>query len=96
MIKAPVRAPKARAHAERRVGTVRRDCFDRLLILGGRHLEHVLAARTGMRNLLWLDRGKCLLATHAGKLSSLFVADIRAAPSRTRSAPARSDRAVAG
>ena len=44
VIKAPVRAPKARAHAERWVGTVRRECLDRLLILGRRHLHHVLVA----------------------------------------------------
>jgi Integrase core domain len=43
VIKAPVRAPKARAHAERWVGSVRRECLDRLLILGRRHLEHVIA-----------------------------------------------------
>jgi putative transposase len=42
VIKAPVRAPKARAHAERWVGTVRRECLDRLLIVGRRHLEHVV------------------------------------------------------
>jgi putative transposase len=42
VIKAPVRAPKARAHAERWVGTVRRECLDRLLILGRRHLHRVL------------------------------------------------------
>ena len=42
MTKAPVRAPKARAHAERLVGTVRRECLDRLLILGRSHLHHVL------------------------------------------------------
>ena len=30
-------------------------------------------------NLLWLDRGKCLLLTHAGTLFSVFVADVRAA-----------------
>jgi putative transposase len=42
VIKAPVRAPKARAHAERWVGSVRRECLDRILILGRRHLRHVL------------------------------------------------------
>ena len=42
MIKAPLQAPKARAHAERWVGAVRRECLDRLLIVGRRHLEHVV------------------------------------------------------
>jgi putative transposase len=46
VIKAPVRAPKARAHAERWVGSVRRECLDRLLIVGRRHLDHVLATYT--------------------------------------------------
>jgi putative transposase len=36
--------PQARAHAERWVGTVRRECLDRLLILGRRPLQHLLAA----------------------------------------------------
>jgi putative transposase len=43
VIKAPVRAPKARAHAERWVRTARRECLDRILIIGRRHLQHVLA-----------------------------------------------------
>ena len=42
VIKAPVRAPKARAHAERWVGSVRRECLDRLLIFGRGQLERVL------------------------------------------------------
>jgi hypothetical protein len=37
-----VRASKARARAERWVGTVRRECFDRLLILGRRDPELVI------------------------------------------------------
>ena len=42
LIHTPVRAPNANAHMERWIGTVRRECLDRLLILGRRQLEHVL------------------------------------------------------
>jgi len=42
VIRTPVQAPNANAHMERWVGTVRRECVDRLLILGRRQLEHVL------------------------------------------------------
>jgi putative transposase len=50
VIKAPVRAPKARAHAERWVGSIRRECLDWLLILGRRHLQHVVATYTRHHN----------------------------------------------
>jgi hypothetical protein len=42
VVRAPYRAPRARAHAERSVGTARRECLDWLLIVGERHLERVL------------------------------------------------------
>jgi putative transposase len=42
IVRTPVRAPNANAHVERWVGSVRRECLDRLLILGRRQLEHVL------------------------------------------------------
>jgi transposase InsO family protein len=38
----PVRAPVTNAYAERWIGTTRRECLDRILILGRRHLERVL------------------------------------------------------
>lgn len=41
IIKTPVRAPRANAVCERVVGTIRRECLDRMLILGRRHLEAV-------------------------------------------------------
>lgn len=42
LLRTPIRAPKANAHAERFVGTLRRECLDWLLIVNRRQLEHVL------------------------------------------------------
>ncbi len=43
VIRTPYRSPRANAHAERWVGTARRECLDWLLIRGVNHLEWVLA-----------------------------------------------------
>jgi putative transposase len=43
VLRTPVRAPRANAYAERWVGTVRRELLDRMLIVGGRQLQAVLA-----------------------------------------------------
>jgi putative transposase len=42
IIRAPVRAPRANAIAERWIGTLRRECLDHMLITGRRHLAVVL------------------------------------------------------
>jgi putative transposase len=43
ILRTPVRAPMANAFAERWVGTVRHELLDRMLVLGRRQLETVLA-----------------------------------------------------
>jgi putative transposase len=52
IIRAPVRAPRANAIAERWVGSARRECLDRVLVAGERHLRVVLGEYADHCNLL--------------------------------------------
>ncbi len=42
VILTPLMAPRAKAHAERWIGSCRRECLDRMLIVNQRHLESVV------------------------------------------------------
>jgi putative transposase len=50
VIRTPVQAPNANAYAERWVGSVRRECLDRLIIFSRRQLDHVLGVYAGHYN----------------------------------------------
>jgi len=50
IIKTPVQAPRANAIAERWIGSTRRECLDRMLIAGERHLRLVLGEYTDHYN----------------------------------------------
>ena len=51
IIKTPVRAPRANAIAERWIGSARRECLDRMLVTGERHLRLVLLEYADHYNL---------------------------------------------
>jgi transposase len=75
VIRTPIRAPQANAHAERFVRTVRAECLDWLLILGRRHLESVLRVYTAHYNRERPHRGLALLPPETGDVAGLPTAE---------------------
>ena len=67
VIRTPVRAPRANAICEGVIGTVWRECLDRMLILGRRHLETVLAEYVEHYNSHRPHRSqpKCAIRAHS-------------------------------
>jgi putative transposase len=60
VIRTPFQAPTANAHLERWIGTVRRECLDRILILGRRQLIQVLRVCVRYYNEHRPHRALCL------------------------------------
>jgi transposase InsO family protein len=50
VIQTPVRAPRANAYAERWIGTIRRECLDRLLVVNEHHLRRDRAVRRALQH----------------------------------------------
>ena len=75
VIRTPVRAANANAHAERWVASVRREWLDRLLIFSRRQLEHLLRVDTRHSNQ---QRPQRALVLHAPEQSDGNPTTLRA------------------
>jgi transposase InsO family protein len=77
VIRTPIRAPNANAHAERCVGSVRRECLERLLIFSRRQLEQVLRVYARHYNR---HRPHCSLAFQPPEQADRSPTPLRAPP----------------
>jgi transposase InsO family protein len=71
VIRTQVRAPNANAHIERWVGSVRRECLDRLLVFNRRQLERILRAYVRHYNVQRPHRALALSAPDPPAISSM-------------------------
>jgi putative transposase len=70
VIHTPIRAPQANAYAERFVRTVRAECLDWVLIVGRRHLAHVLRTHMAHYNAERPHRALALVPPEAGSTAA--------------------------
>jgi transposase InsO family protein len=84
VIRTPIRTPNANAHMERWVGTVRRECLDRMLIVGRRQLEHILRIYVKHYNRERPHRALALKPPDASPHSPITAASISHAPKANR------------
>jgi Integrase core domain len=89
VIHTPVRAPQANAYAERFIRTIRTEFLDWLLIVGRRHLEHVLRIYIEHYNRERPHRGLALAKTLVVKTPEGYTS-VAARPSASASAAALS------
>ena len=73
VIRTPVRAPNANAHIERWIGSVRRECLDRLLIFNRRQLERILRVYVRHYNAQRPHRSLDLAAPDPPAITSIRV-----------------------
>jgi putative transposase len=94
IIRTPIQAPNANAHAERWVGSARRECLDRLLIFNRRQLERVLGVYVQHDNMRRPHRALDLgtpdsSSTPAARGRSHLVSPIRPTVRHARRTPPR-------
>ena len=68
IIRTPWRAPRANVYAERWIRTARTECVGRIMVLGARHLHHLLSTYVKHCNLERPHRGLALRTPEGGPL----------------------------
>ncbi len=76
IIKNPIQAPRANAIAERVAGSIWRDCLDRMLVLGRRHLEAVLREYVEHYNLHRQHHTLILRTSSASGATPALIGDL--------------------